>query len=538
MSATVRAPGDGTVLVTGGAGFVGSALVRRLLDGDRRVVVLDNFFSGPRENVEGLGDGVVVLEGDVLDEAFLDEVFATRRPDRVYHLVGDTFVPSAYREPRRFFRINVEGTLNVLEACARHGVGRMLYVSSTEVYGRAPLQPIREDGALDPANTYAVSKLAADRLCHTFVHEHGVPVRIARIFNCYGPRETQPYVVPEVIRQLARGPVVALGNPEARRDFTYVDDTARGLEAVMEADLPDGDVCHVGSGTSVSIRELVGVCGRLMGHAATQIVEDPRRRRALDVEEFRADATRLRALSGWAPRVGLEEGLARTIGVVPRARFEVDLGALVPRRRGLNARRGASRRRRGRREGLEDPSRQPLAALEPGGVRLGRLRLEAGPEDPSESVREERVREAEPPFAEARRRAEGMPREAARASARRRGAPTSPATSTAVRRRAPRDGPRRGRAGCDRRSARRGPEGGAPSGARAARPAQASRGTANGFQSRISTRTCARSTPRSDGSSSRASAHSASLRHWLQPLHAPSPRRAFQQECWRSRRSA
>lgn len=300
-------------LVTGGAGFVGSALVRRLLEGGRRVVVLDNFFSGVREHVEGLGPELTVVEGDVLDTATVARVFREHAPERVYHLVGDTFVPSAYLEPRRFFRINVEGTLNVLQAVARAGTRRMLYVSSTEVYGRARTQPIGEGHALDPANTYAVSKLAADRLCHTFFHEHGVPVVIARIFNCYGPRETQPYVVPELVRQLARGPVVHLGNAEARRDFTYVEDTARGLEALMGSSLPDGEPCHVGSGTSTSIRELAMLCGRLMGHPDVRIELDPRRMRRLDIDDFRCDASRLGAATGWAPQVGLEEGLARTI---------------------------------------------------------------------------------------------------------------------------------------------------------------------------------------------------------------------------------
>jgi nucleoside-diphosphate-sugar epimerase len=302
-----------TVLVPGGAGFVGSALVRRLRDAGARVVVYDNFFSGPRENVEGLGEEVRVVEGDVLDAAALADVFARERPARVYHLVGDTFVPSAYLEPRRFFRINVEGTLGVLEAVARAGARRLLYVSSTEVYGRSKLQPLGEEAPLDPANTYAVSKLAADRLCYTFFHEHRVPVVIARIFNCYGPRETQPYVVPEVIRQLARGPSVVLGNADARRDFTYVDDTARGLEALMGSSIPDGQVCHVGTGAAASIRDLVAICARLMGIANPRIEADPRRLRRLEVEEFLCRPGRLRAATGWAPAVPLEEGLRRTI---------------------------------------------------------------------------------------------------------------------------------------------------------------------------------------------------------------------------------
>ena len=118
-------------------------------------------------------------------------------------------MPSAYHLPERFVQINIEVTLSVLQGAARAGVERMVYVSSTEVYGRAARLPIAEDAPLDPVNTYAVTKLAADRLCFTFAKEHEFPVVIARIFNCFGPRETQPYLVPEVIRQLARGTLLA-----------------------------------------------------------------------------------------------------------------------------------------------------------------------------------------------------------------------------------------------------------------------------------------------------------------------------------------
>lgn len=304
---------SGPVLVAGGAGFVGSALVHLLASQGRRVVVYDDFFSGVPANVEDVEGDVRVVEADVLDEVALQAVFDEERFEEVYDLVGDTFVPSAYRHPRRFFRINLEGCLNLLAACARHAVRRMLYVSSTEVYGRVKGQPIAEDAALLPANTYAVSKAAADRLCTTFFHEHGVPVVIARIFNAYGPRETQPYVVPEILRQLARGPALRLGDVEARRDLTYVDDTARGLVALMASELPDGEPTHVASGTSVTVRDLALLCGRLMGHAAISIETDPRRLRRLEVAEFRGDASRLQAATGWSPTVGLEEGLRRTI---------------------------------------------------------------------------------------------------------------------------------------------------------------------------------------------------------------------------------
>ncbi|HVU03172.1 MAG TPA: GDP-mannose 4,6-dehydratase [Polyangiaceae bacterium] len=300
------------VLVAGGAGFVGSQLVRELLSVGAEVVVYDNFLHGTRENLAGLSGPLEVVIGDVLDEFKLFQAFQEHRPRFAFDLVGDTYVPTAYDVPKRFLRVNVEGTMNVLLAAKTTGVERIVYVSSTEVYGEARTTPMTEDHPLAPANTYAVTKLAADRMCYTFHHEHGIPVVIARIYNCYGPRETQPYVIPEIITQLDKGPVVELGNLDARRDFTFVADTARGLMAAALSDIPNGDAVNIGSNRTVSVRELVAEIAPLLGHERYEIRSDPRRLRRLDVECFQCDATKLHRATGWAPTVSLKDGLAIT----------------------------------------------------------------------------------------------------------------------------------------------------------------------------------------------------------------------------------
>jgi nucleoside-diphosphate-sugar epimerase len=309
---------DTRVLVTGGAGFVGSALVRLLESEGAAVTVYDNFSHGRRENLDDLRGRVEIVIGDVLDEWKLVDAFRNQKPEYVFHLVSDTYVPSSYDVPKRFFRVNVEGTINLMMAAKAFGARRVLHASTTEVYGEARVPSMSEEHSFGPLNTYAVSKLASDRLCFTFFHEHRIPVIIARIFNCYGPRATQPYVIPEIVTQLHRSssqgrPRVSLGNVDARRDFTYVDDTARALMATVRSSLPDGDAVNVGSNVSHSVRELVAAIAEKMGIAPPEIEVDPRRLRRLDIENFRCDHSKLTAATGWAPTVSLEEGLTHTI---------------------------------------------------------------------------------------------------------------------------------------------------------------------------------------------------------------------------------
>jgi nucleoside-diphosphate-sugar epimerase len=301
------------VMVAGGAGFVGSTIIRELLDRGVRVVCYDNYLHGALEHVEGLGEGLVVVHGDILNTWKLVETIKRHNVDYIIDCVGDTFVPSCYEVPQRFFDINLQGTFNLLMAAKACDVRRMIYVSSTEVYGQHGPVSFTEETPLDPLNTYAVSKLAADRLCFTFNVEHGVPVVITRIFNCYGPRESHPYIVPEIIRQLDKGPVLTLGNVRAERDLTYVHDTARALIAVLESDIPGGEAVNVGSGTCYSVEWLAQTLADLMGVRGMEIRTDPRRLRRLDLDRLQCDNTKLRRWTDWQPRVEIEDGLMRTV---------------------------------------------------------------------------------------------------------------------------------------------------------------------------------------------------------------------------------
>jgi len=300
-------------MVAGGAGFVGSALVRELLDLNCRVIVYDNFLHGSPGHVRDLGPRLAVVEGDARDCEHLSDVLRRERVQFVFNCVGDTFVPDAYDHAARFFDNNTAAAVSVLLAGRDAMVERVLYVSSTEVYGLVGKdRPIDESLPCCPANTYAVSKLAADRACHTIHIEHGLPVVLARIFNCYGPRETHPYIVPELISQLHRGPRLRLGNVAASRDFTYVEDTARALIQLIECGPVDATPVNVGSGRAFTIAELAQHVGRLYGYERVDIDLDRRRLRRRDIDCFICDPTRLRELTGWSPRVDLDTGLRWT----------------------------------------------------------------------------------------------------------------------------------------------------------------------------------------------------------------------------------
>jgi len=301
------------VLVAGGAGFVGSALVRVLLADGVRVVILDDFSSGSRENLEEIRNRVEIVACDAAEPAALSSAMMRVRPTHVVSCIGDTYVPAVYEYPERFFRNNVTANLNVLRACGGLGISKLLYLSSAEVYGHQPDVLLDECTALGATNTYAVSKLAADQLMLTYGGEHGVPTLVARLFNCYGPRETHAYIVPEIIDQLHRGSELVIGNIHAIRDFTYVEDTARALRDLLFAETPPCTAVNVGSGSAVSIADLARIIGRLMGHETVASTTDIAKLRRNEITAIRCDNSRLRELTGWSPSVSLEDGLRRTI---------------------------------------------------------------------------------------------------------------------------------------------------------------------------------------------------------------------------------
>lgn len=300
------------VLVTGGAGFIGSTLVRELLNEKANVTVYDNFVSGDISNLSEVADSVKVIEGDIVDLRFVD-VLRENKIDVVFNLAAEPYIPHCYERPRRFLEVNTSGALNVLLACKETSVQRVIQYSTSEVYGTARYVPIDENHPTNPFSTYAVAKLAADRLCYTLHHEQGIPVIILRQFNTYGPRETQPYVIPEIMSQLAKGNQLKLGNIKALRDLTYVDDAAKGAVSLMKCDNMEGEVFNLGSGVDHSIEEVANLLGELMGYDSITIHLDKSRLRPLDVQRLQCSYFKAYKHFGYNPTISIREGLKRTV---------------------------------------------------------------------------------------------------------------------------------------------------------------------------------------------------------------------------------
>ncbi|HLE25316.1 MAG TPA: GDP-mannose 4,6-dehydratase [Thermodesulfobacteriota bacterium] len=297
------------VLVTGGCGFIGSTLIRVLLRRGYTVTVFDNLSSGANENLPEY-KGISLEVGDI--EVYTSVKNAIQGHDFVIHLAARAYIPGSFKNPVEYFRTNVFGTLNMLKACLNNRVKRLILASSAEAYGSAMVTPIDESHPLNPMSPYASSKLAAEIVAQSFLRHFGLPVVIVRIFNTYGPREGLPYVIPEIIRQCVKETVIRIGNLEAERDFTYVEDMALGLALTLETKQIEGEIINLGYGQSWSISAVLDKIRRILNKDLPVIV-DPSRLRPLEVAKLLADNSKAEKLMGWRPVVNLDDGLKRTV---------------------------------------------------------------------------------------------------------------------------------------------------------------------------------------------------------------------------------
>jgi UDP-glucose 4-epimerase len=300
-------------VVTGGAGFIGSHLAQALVARGEKVRVADSFITGNRRNLEAIGGGVELVEGDLADAAVARRAVAGA--DYVLHQAAIPSVPRSVDDPVTTHRANVDATLQVLVAAREAGVKRVVYAASSSAYGDTPEMPKREVMPTNPLSPYALQKLIGEQYMQMFTALYGLETVSIRYFNVFGPRQdpSSPYsgVIALFVTALLSGKApTIIGDGEQTRDFTYVANIVDGVLLAAKAPKASGEVINVATGRQISINELARTLGKVIGNTKPAVHTESR---AGDVRHSLADITKARTLLGYEPTVDLEEGLRKTV---------------------------------------------------------------------------------------------------------------------------------------------------------------------------------------------------------------------------------
>ncbi len=305
------------ILVTGGAGFIGSHLVEALLHAGHHVVVLDDFndYYDPRikeDNLRAVRGEIELHRTDLRDREAVRRVLGRERFDTVVHLAGRAGVRPSIREPQLYVDANVTGTLNVLEGARTGGVGRFVFASSSSVYGLCPVSPFREDmplpGTISP---YAATKLAGEQLCSNYAHLYKLRTVCLRFFTVYGPRQRPDLAIHQFTRRIHRGqPIDQFGDGSTRRDYTYVDDIVQGILGALTYEGPIFDIFNLGESETTALGELIRRIENALGREAriNHLPDQPG-----DVPTTCADISKARRLLAYRPATPIAEGIPRFV---------------------------------------------------------------------------------------------------------------------------------------------------------------------------------------------------------------------------------
>lgn len=304
------------ILITGAGGFIGSHLAEECVNRGYEVKAFVRYnsrnFWGWLEQSE-VRNVVEIVSGDIRE---YDSVLnAVEGCDAVFHLAALIGIPYSYVSPLAYIRTNVEGTYNVLQACKTLSVSNVLVTSTSETYGTAQYVPIDESHPLVGQSPYSASKIAADQLALSFYKSFGLPVKIVRPFNTYGPRQSARAVIPTIVSQILNGvTTLKLGNLSPTRDLTYVKDTVAGFMEIFKANGLWGEVTNIGMNEETSVGDLVNIIARITGISVDVTHEADRVRPAnSEVERLRCDNSKIMKCTDWRPKYSLESGLAETI---------------------------------------------------------------------------------------------------------------------------------------------------------------------------------------------------------------------------------
>ncbi|HWQ43175.1 MAG TPA: SDR family NAD(P)-dependent oxidoreductase [Desulfosporosinus sp.] len=305
------------VLVTGAGGFIGSHLTEALVKAGAKVRVFIRYNSRDgRGNLEDLEPSILeqieIIAGDLRDADVIER--SVKGCDSVFHLGALVGIPYSYKNPREVVETNIMGTFNILTAARDHGVNRIVHTSTSEVYGSARYVPIDEAHPLQGQSPYSASKIGADMLAESFYASFELPVVTIRPFNCYGPRQSARAIIPTLITQALAREEIRLGNTDARRDFTFVTDTAEAFMKAAQTPGAVGKVINVGSGQEISIGQLARIIIDSIQSTAKIVVDEARIRPIRsEVNRLLADNRLAKETLGWEPRVSLEDGVKRTV---------------------------------------------------------------------------------------------------------------------------------------------------------------------------------------------------------------------------------
>lgn len=299
-------------LITGGAGFIGSNIAQRLVADGQKVRILDNFSSGTRENLAAFADKIELIEGDIRDRETVSR--AVKGIDFVAHQAAMASVPKSVEDPVTANHVNLDGTLNVMEAARAAGVKRMVLASSAAVYGESAELPKRETMAPEPLSPYAVAKLTNEYYARVYWNLYRFPCTCLRYFNVFGPRQdpNSDYaaVIPRFISRLVgnKRPTV-YGDGEQTRDFVYIDDVVAANLLALSNDRMVGEAFNVARGEELTLNRLLGLLKDIVGTDIAPVHENAR---PGDIRKSYADITRIRSM-GFDPEVSLRDGLKKTV---------------------------------------------------------------------------------------------------------------------------------------------------------------------------------------------------------------------------------
>jgi UDP-glucose 4-epimerase len=293
------------IIVTGGLGFIGNELVRQLDKQGKKVVVLDN----KNRIAPEISDlkHIPVEEINIADYPSVSSLFSRLKPELVFHMAAIHFIPECNADPERTLRINVEGTQSILRASSENKVGKIVFASSGAVYADSA-QTLNENFNTAPIDVYGWSKLFGENLCQLNHSLHATPTVVARLFNNYGPRETNPHIVPEIIKQVRSGSRLKLGNISTVRDYIHTRDCASALIRLSQASTEGVETVNVATGKGFTVKEIIEKIGTIL-KMDIDIEFDNTRVRKFDKQTQVADIATLQRLTGWSPAISIEDGL-------------------------------------------------------------------------------------------------------------------------------------------------------------------------------------------------------------------------------------